>query len=182
MKSVVQRVRRRCDICGKTKARRHKPYGELQPLPVNKRPWESITFDFITKLPISEDPATRNGYDSIFVIVDRFTKFSYFIPYNEDTDAEQMAYILLRHIVAIHGLAFEIISDRGTTFASKFWQSLMMRLGLNPKLTTAFRPQVDGQTERTNQTLETYLRQYINYEQNNWVEWLPIAQLAYNTA
>ena len=182
MKSVVQRVRRRCDICGKTKARRHKPYGELQPLPVNERPWESITFDFITKLPISEDPATRNGYDSIFVIVDRFTKFSYFIPYNEDTDAEQMAYIFLRHIVAIHGLAFEIISDRGTTFASKFWQSLMMRLGLNPKLTTAFRPQVDGQTERTNQTLETYLRQYINHEQNNWVEWLPIAQLAYNTA
>ena len=58
----------------------------------------------------------------------------------------------------------------------------MARIGLNHKLTTAFRPQVDGQTERTNQTLETYLRNYVNYGQNDWVEWLPIAQLAYNTA
>ena len=104
------------------------------------------------------------------MIVDRFSKFSYFIPYNEDTDAEQLAYVFLRQVLSIHDLPQEIISDRGTTFASKFWQSLMIRLGINPKMTTAFRPQVDGQTERTNQTLETYLRQYINHQQNNWVE------------
>ena len=163
MKTVVQRIRRRYDICGKTKARQHKLYGELQPLPVKERPRESILFDCIVKLPISEDPVTHNGYDSIFVIGDRFSKFSYFIPYNEDTDAEKLVYIFLRHILNIYNLPLEIISDRGTIFASKFWQSLMIRLGINPNMITAFRPQVNGQTKRTNQTLETYLRQYINY-------------------
>lgn len=182
MKKVVRNITKRCSLCAKTKARRHKPYGELQPLPVAARPWDSITMDFITKLPLSEDPATGTLYDSILVIVDRLTKFSYFIPYQESTDAEQFAYIFLRNIVSTHGLPSEILSDRGPPFASKFWQALMDYLGLNHRLSTAFRPQTDGQTERTNQILEQYLRCYINYEQNDWVEKLPTAQLSYNTA
>lgn len=182
MKRIVTEVIKSCELCNKTKARRHKPYGELQPLPVAERPWDSITMDFITKLPLSEDPASGTFYDSILVIVDRFTKFSYFIPYQESTDAEQFAYLFLRNIVSVHGLPTEILSDRGPPFTSKFWQALMAQLGLNHRLTTAFRPQVDGQTERMNQVLEQYLRCYINYEQNNWVEKLPTAQLSYNTA
>jgi hypothetical protein len=182
MKTVVQAITKQCLLCEKTKARRHKPYGELQPLPVAERPWDSITMDFITKLPLSEDPATGVMYDSILVIVDRLTKFSYFIPYQESTDAEQFAYIFLRNIVSIHGLPTEILSDRGPPFASKFWQSLMDHMGLNHRLSTAFRPQTDGQTERMNQILEQYLRCYINYEQNDWVEKLPTAQLSYNTS
>ncbi|KAF5698706.1 reverse transcriptase domain-containing protein, partial [Fusarium globosum] len=178
----VEKVIKQCDLCAKTKAQRHKPYGQLQPLPVAQRPWDSITMDFITKLPLSEEPSTGIFYDSIMIIVDRFTKFSYYIPYQESTDAEQLSYVFYRHIVSIHGLPKEILSDRGGTFAATFWQSLMDRLGLNHRLTTAFRPQVDGQTERMNQVLEQYLRCYINYEQNDWVEKLPIAQLAYNTA
>ncbi|KAF4456506.1 pol polyprotein [Fusarium austroafricanum] len=93
-----------------------------------------------------------------------------------------MAYIFYDRIVRTHGLPKEILTDRGTTFASKFWQALMAHMGLNHRLTTAFRPSVDGQTERMNQVLEQYLRCYINYEQDNWVEKLPCAQLAYNTA
>lgn len=182
IKKVVQDVIRQCSLCAKTKARRHKPYGELQPLPVAQRPWHSITMDFITKLPLSEDPATGAFYDSILVIVDRFTKFSYFVPYREATDAEEFAYVFNRNIVSVHGLPVEILTDRGPPFTSKFWQALMAQLGLNHRLTTAFRPQVDGQTERTNQILEQYLRCYINYEQNDWVEKLPMAQLSYNTA
>ena len=178
----VEKTVKQCDLCMKTKSQRHKPYGELQPLPVAQRPWDSITMDFITKLPLSEEPSTGIFYDSIMVIVDRLTKFSYYLPYREATDAEELAYIFYRNIVSIHGLPTEILSDRGPTFAAKFWQALTALLGLNHRLTTAFRPQVDGQTERMNQVLEQYLRCYINHEQNNWVEKLPCAQLAYNTA
>jgi hypothetical protein len=181
-KKDVEKVIKQCDLCMRTKAQRHKPYGNLQPLPVAQRPWDSITMDFITKLPLSEEPSTGIFYDSIMVIVDRLTKFSYYLPYRESTDAEELSYVFYRHIVSVHGLPTEILSDRGPTFAATFWQSLMARLGLNHRLTTAFRPQVDGQTERMNQVLEQYLRCYINYEQNDWVEKLPIAQLAYNTA
>jgi hypothetical protein len=182
VKETVKKIINQCLTCKKAKARRHKPYGELQPIPVARRPWDSITMDFITKLPLSLDPATNTAYDSILVIVDRLTKFSYFIPYQEATDAEEFSYIFLRNIVSTHGLPSEIVSDRGPPFFSNFWQCLMARIGLNHKLTTAWRPQVDGQTERMNQVLETYLRCYINHIQNDWVEKLPTAQLAYNTA
>jgi hypothetical protein len=138
--------------------------------------------DFITKLPLSEEPSTEAFYDSIMVIVDRLTKYSYYVPYKETNNAEELAYVFYRHIVANHGLPNEIISDRGPTFTAKFWQSLMSHLGLNHKLSTAFRPQTDGQTERMNQVVEQYLRCYINYQQDDWVEKLPAAQLAYNTA
>ncbi|KAF5011367.1 hypothetical protein FDECE_2512 [Fusarium decemcellulare] len=181
LKKKVERIIKQCDLCAKTRSQRHKPYGTLQALPVAQRPWDSITMDFITKLPLSEEPSSGIFYDSIMVIVDRLTKFSYYIPYKESTDAEELSYVFYRYIVSTHGLPTEIISDRGPTFAAKFWQSLMNLLGLNHKLTTAFRPSVDGQTERMNQVLEQYLRCYVNYEQNNWVEKLPAAQLAYNT-
>ena len=182
MKKIVSTVIGQCDLCAKTKARRHKPYGKLQPLPVSQQPWDSITMDFITKLPLSEEPATGNFYDSILVIVDRLTKFSYFIPYRESTTAEEFAYLFYFHVAKIHGIPLEIITDRGPPFASKFWQSLTGYLGINHKLSTAYHKETDGQTERMNQTLEQYLRCYINYEQTNWVEKLPAAQLAYNTA
>lgn len=178
----VERALKTCDICAKTKARRHKPYGLLQPIPVAGRPWESITMDFITKLPISQEPATGNLYDSILVVMDTFSKMACYIPYKEATTAEEFAYLFYKHIVSTHGIPRKILSDRGPPFASKFWQALTGLLGWNHRLTTAFRPSVDGQTERQNQELEQYLRCYVNHEQNNWVEKLPAAQLAYNTS
>jgi hypothetical protein len=182
LRQEVEKTIKTCDLCMKTKSQRHKPYGTLQALPVAERPWGSITMDFITKLPLSEEPSTEAFYDSIMVIVDRLTKYSYYVPYKETNNAEELAYVFYRHIVANHGLPNEIISDRGPTFTAKFWQSLMSHLGLNHKLSTAFRPQTDGQTERMNQVVEQYLRCYINYQQDDWVEKLPAAQLAYNTA
>jgi len=182
LRQHVEEYIKNCNTCNKAKPARHKPYGHLKPLPVPKRPWESISWDFIVKLPKSREPGTKNSYDSIFVIVDRLTKFAYFIPYNEATDAKDMAYYFLKHIVSQNGLPDEIISDRGSTFASKFWQELTAQLGIKSKLSTAYHPQTDGQTERTNQTLEQYLRCFVNYEQNDWVKWLPIAQIAYNSS
>jgi hypothetical protein len=106
--------------------------------------------DFITKLPLSGEPSTGVFYDSIMVIVDRLIKFSYYLPYRESTDTEELSYIFYRYIISVHGLPTEILSDRGLTFAAKFWQALMSHLGLNYRLITAFRLQVDRQTERIN--------------------------------
>lgn len=121
-------------------------------------------------------------YDSILVITDRLTKYGHFVPYKEASNAEELAYVFKKIVIANHGLPEEIISDRDKLFTSKFWQSLMAQLGTNHKLSTAFHPQTDGQTERLNQTLEQYLRSYVNKQQDNWVELLPLAQFAYNSA
>lgn len=181
IKKMVQYVVSHCDTCQRSKSARHLPYGKIQPLPVPTRPWESVSFDHITKLPISKEPVTGMKYDSIFVIVDRLTKMTYFIPYKEATDAEDLAYVFTRYISANHGLPGDIISDRGRTFVSKFWKGLTTRLGTNHKASTAHHPQTDGQTERINQIIEAWLRCYINLRQDDWVEKLPTAQLSYNS-
>jgi hypothetical protein len=172
----------KCDLCKKSKATRHKPYGLLQPLPVATGPWKSVSMDFIVDLPLSREPLTDKSYDAILVIVDRFTKYAYFLPYLKTGTAEDTAYVFLRNVAAQHGMPDELISDRDKLFTSHFWDSLTAQLGPKLRLSTAFHPESDGQTERTNQTLEQYLRCYINYPQNNWVEYLPIAQFAYNSA
>ncbi|KAM4065521.1 reverse transcriptase (RNA-dependent DNA polymerase) [Hirsutella rhossiliensis] len=116
MKKRISETIRKCELCARSKAERHKPYGELQPLPVPKKPWDSIAFDHITKLPPSKEPMTNVKYDSIFVITDRLTKYGYFLPYKEASNAEELAYVFLRTIVSNHGLPNEIVSDRGSTF------------------------------------------------------------------
>ena len=132
--------------------------------------------DFIVELPES------NGYTQIWVVVDRFTKMAHFIPLPTRTSAEDLALHFLRNIWKIHGLPEEIISDRDTKFLSHFWASLMDRLGIQLSLSTSFHPQTDGQTERANQTLETYLRHYCSWKQDDWEELLPLAEFAYNSA
>ncbi|KAF4415710.1 Transposon Ty3-I Gag-Pol polyprotein [Colletotrichum fructicola] len=154
----------------------------LQPLPVPQTAWQSISLDFIVKLPKSREPLTGTHFDSVLVIVDRLTKYAYFIPYKEASNAEECAYTFLKYIIANHGTPKEIVSDRDKIFTSNFWKSIMSHLGIKQSMSTAFHPQTDGQTERINQILETYLRAYVNYNQDNWVVLLPIAQFAYNSA
>src|SRR5207248_10180255 len=144
--------------------------------------WKGIAFDFITKLPLSKEPMTNTIYDSVWVVTDRLTKLAYFIPYKESSTAIDLAYAFQRMIHSQHGLPHSIISDRRTTSVSNFWQSLTAQLGVKHKLSTAYHPQTDGQTEQLNQTLEQYLRYYINYRQDNWVTLLPLAEFAYNSA
>jgi transposase InsO family protein len=146
------------------------------------QPWKSIAWDFVVKLPLSREPVTGVEYDSILVITDRLTKYAYMLPFKEKCTAEDLAYTYLRIVVANHGTPDEIISDRDKLFTSKFWTTLIALLGTKHKMSTAFHPQTDGQTERLNQTMEAYLRCYVNYKQTNWVELLPLAQFAYNSA
>ncbi|KAL2010903.1 hypothetical protein VTN00DRAFT_3621 [Thermoascus crustaceus] len=147
-----------------------------------ERPWQSISLDFITDLPVSKEPLTGIIYDSILVIVDRLTKYAYFLPYKKSSNAEELAYTFLQIIFGNHGMPEEFVSDKDKLFTSGFWQTLTRQLGSKHKLSTTAHPQTDGQTEWMNQILEQYLRCYINYQQDNWVELLPMAQFAYNSA
>jgi hypothetical protein len=182
MRKLVEEIVGKCDTCMRNKSARHAPYGQLKTPNLPSQPWKSIAWDFVVKLPLSRDPITKVEYDSILVITDRLTKFAYMIQFCETWTAEDLAYIFLRIIVSVHGIPNEIISDRDKLFTSKFWETLMALTGIKRKLSTAFHPQTDGQTERLNQTMEQYLRCYINYKQDNWVELLPLAQFAYNTS
>ena len=167
-----------CDVCQRTRVHRHREYGEMEQVSRPTRPFETVTMDFITGLP----PSTWNGkvYDTILVIVDVFTKWSIYVPCRKDIDAPELAELLLVHLNAFVGMPRNLVSDRGSLFTSKFWSSLCYYLGSKRKLSTAFHPQTDGQTERQNQILEHYLRCYVNFEQDDWARWLPMAQYVYN--
>jgi RNase H-like domain found in reverse transcriptase/Reverse transcriptase (RNA-dependent DNA polymerase)/Integrase zinc binding domain/Aspartyl protease/Chromo (CHRromatin Organisation MOdifier) domain len=182
LEKEVREYIKKCSSCQKNKADRHVKYGLVQFAQVPHMAWQDITLDFITKLPKSEDPITKVKYDSILVIVDRLTKYSLILPFKETYTAEDLGSILVDRLVRDHGMPESITSDRDKLFTSKYWRTMTAQLGINHKLSTAYHPQTDGQTERTNQTLEQYLRHYINQKQDNWVQLLPMAQLAINRA
>ena len=167
-----------CDIYSRSNFPRNRPYGLLRLLEISKKPWTSISMDFIVDLPPSK------GFDSIFIVVDRLTKMTYFVPYNKTVINKETARLFIDNVYKYHGLPDDIISDRGTQFTSKFWQSLFKILQVEIKVSSAYHPQtdgqIDGQTERINQVLEQYLRCSINYHQDNWVDLLPLAEFAYN--
>ena len=164
MRKSVEEFIDKCDVCKQTKHERHQPYRKLRLQDLKGRPWASIAMDFVVKLPLLKDPATRVAYDSIMIVTDQFTKYAMFISFKESTTAEELAYVFLRWIVSNHGMPKEIITDRDKLFTSKFWKSLMNQLGSKHKLSTAFHPQINSQTERLNQTMKQYLRCYINYK------------------
>jgi len=133
-----------------------------------------ISADFITKLLLAQ------GYNSILVVVDRFTKMAHFVPMTEKTMAEGLARLFRDNVWWLHGLPESIISDRGPQFAAGLMRELNEMLGIKTKLSTVFHPQTDGQTERMNQELEQYLRMFISHCQAQWLEWLGTAEFAYN--
>ena len=109
--------------------------------------------DFVVGLP-----RTPRGLDSIWVIVDRLTKSAHFIPINIRFSLEKLTSLYISEIVRLHGVPFSIISDRDPIFTSRFWESLNRALGTKVRLSSAYHPQTDGQTERTIQSLEDLLR------------------------
>jgi len=114
------------------------------------------------------------------VVVDRLTKMSHFVPCSKDLDARQFANLFMKEIVRLHRLPHDIITDRGTLFTSDLWKETTGKLGIEQRLSTAFDPQTDGQTERSNAILEQSLRAYINYQQDDWCGYLPLAEFAYS--
>jgi len=114
------------------------------------------------------------------VVVDRFTKMAHFIGLATNATAKDVADTFLKEVWKLHGLPSEIVSDMDAKFSCEFWESLCKALGLKRRMSKAYHPQTDGQTERTNQVLEGYLRNLINYDQNDWYQMLPLAEYAYN--
>ncbi|KAF7116923.1 hypothetical protein CNMCM5793_005553 [Aspergillus hiratsukae] len=169
-----------CPECQKAKVPRRLPAGELSSLPVPERPWQDLTMDFIVKLPPS--PWKGQVYDAILVIVDRYTKAARYLPTTSDINAEELADLFITEIVQRTGAPRSLVTDRGTLFTSQYWSQLCQAFRIKGRLSTAFHPQTDGQTERQNQTLETYLRTYTNYQQNDWAQWLGTAEFAYNNS
>jgi len=163
-----------CDVCQRNKNRIQAPVGKLMPNSIPEKPWSHISADFITKLPLAQ------GYDSILVVVDRLTKMAHFIPTTEKMTAGGLAQLFRDNVWKLHGLPESIISDRGPQFAAGVIRELNGMLGIDSKLSTAFHPQTDGQTERMNQELEQYLRTFIDHQQEQWPEWLGTAEFAYN--
>ena len=142
-----------CDICLTSKAVKHKPYGDLQSLPIPTHWWKDLSIDFVTRLPLSSD-WKGDSYDSILVIVDRLTKMVHYEPVIVTINALGLAKVIIDVMLWYHGLPDSIISDRKAIFTSKFWSSLYYFFGVKQKLSTAFHPQTDGQTERRNSTME----------------------------
>jgi hypothetical protein len=153
MKKDVAAIVALCDTCQRVKAEYQRPAGLLQPLKVPEWKWEEIGMDFIVGLP-----RTRDGYDSIWVIVDRLTKVSHFIPVKTTYTGAKLEEIYNSRIVCLHGVPKKIVSDRDTQFTSQFLQELHESLYTKLNFSSAYHPQTDGQIERTNQILEDMLR------------------------
>jgi hypothetical protein len=141
---------------------------------IPEQPWEIISVDFITDLPESK------GKTAILTVVDYHTKQGHFIPTTKDTNSEDLFNLYLHEVWKHHGTPRKIVSDRGPQFASEFTKAIQRGLNIDTALSTAHHPQTDGQTERLNQTVETYLRMFTNYQQDNWADILPMAEFAYN--
>ena len=170
-----------CNICLASKAVRHKPYSNLQSLPVPTHCWKDLLIDFVTGLPISTD-WKGDSYDSILVIVDRLTKMVHYEPVKVTIDAPGLAEVIIDVVVRHHGLPDSIVTNRGSFFTSKFWLSLCYFLGIKRRLSTTFHSQTDGQTKRQNNMMEAYLWAFVNFKQNDWAWLLPMAEFTYNNA
>ncbi|CAA7265598.1 unnamed protein product [Cyclocybe aegerita] len=165
-----------CVICNRVKPRCHKPYGLLKQLPVPECPWNSISMDLIEKLLPSA------GFTDILVIIDRLTKQAVFMLTHSDLTAVKLAELFILNVFSKHGVPSHVTSDRGSKFVSHFFRGLGKALDIELHFTSGYHPEGDGQTEHTNQTLEQYLRTYCNYQQDNWVTLLLLAEFAYNNA
>jgi hypothetical protein len=169
-----------CPTCQNIAIPRHRPYGKLESLPVPERPWQEVSLDFITQLPSSYIGTTE--YDAVLVVVDRYTKMAKFLPTTTNLAAPEFAALFHENIELKYGSPRGIISDRDTRITSKFWAEVCTYSLVKRRLSTAFHPQTDGQTEVLNRILENYLRAYTSLEQMNWAKLLSSAEFAYNNS
>ena len=145
MKREVAEFVTKCVTCQMVKAERMKPPGLLHPLEIPMWKWEDISMDFVDGLPKS-----RKGNESIWVIVDRLTKYAHFIPLPVTRNVRLLCEKYIQEIVRLHGVPLSIVSDRDSLFALHFWKGLQSAMGTQLSISTAYHPQTDGQTERVN--------------------------------
>lgn len=169
IRAKVENYCQRCAICRQSKAARHRPYGTLSSLLIPAFKWSDLTMNFIEGLPPSLD---WNGaiYNLILVVVDRLTKMVHYIPVTKDMLAPDLYEIIDREVFRLHGFLDSIVSDRDSLITLGYWKALMRYMTIDRRMSTAFHPQLDGQTEQQNSTLEQYIRAFINFQQDDWVQ------------
>ncbi|OQE16552.1 hypothetical protein PENFLA_c027G03970 [Penicillium flavigenum] len=180
LQADVQKHVKSCAICQTAQTPRHRPFGKLESLPIPPRPFAELSMDFITGLP--QSIWKGKIVDAILVIVDRFSKWCLFSPVSTTMDASELAELFYHNVELRFGPPNGIVSDRGSVFTSRFWSKLCYMSQVKLRYSTAFHPQTDGQTERMNQTLEHYLRCFIDEQQKMWPTLLRIAEFACNNA
>jgi hypothetical protein len=164
-----------CDTYQRVKAEHQRSTGLLQPLKIPEWKWEEIGMDFIIGLP-----RTQAGYDSIWVIMDRLTKVTHFIPIKTTYSRAKLEELYMSWTVCLHGVPKKILSDRGLQFTSIFWGKLHESMDMKLNFSSANHPQMNGQTERTNQILGDMLRACALKYGKSWDKSLPYAEFSYN--
>jgi hypothetical protein len=167
----VRRFVRNCDACGANTPWRDRRQGFLKPLPIPDQIWGEVSMDFVTDLHPSK------GHTNVLVVTDRLGK-GVKLKGLKDIKAETVARWFVRHYYPQHFLPRAIVSDRGAQFVGLLWKRICQLLGIKRRLSTAYHPETDGSTERMNATMETYIRTFCDYSQDDWYELLPSAQLA----
>jgi hypothetical protein len=177
IRKEIQRYVGSCVACQSNKASNLAPAGLLHSLPIPTQNWEQISLDFVGPLELT---VHNNNY--VLVVVDRLSKMVHFIPCKQSVTAPQVARLIFREVVRIHGVPSGIVSDRDARFTSHFWQELWKLLATKLPMSTAYHPQTDGQTERVNRLMEEILRSYVTDHGADWDEHLTAAEIAVNSS
>jgi len=150
MRQAVETYVKRCLSCQQNKHDTHASYDEIQYQESSKSSWDKVTMNFIIKLSKLMNLATKDRYDSILVMIDKLIKYSHIIACKEKFKAEQLRYIVLNRLIRYHDILKELISDRDKLFTSNYWKTLISMLGTRLRMSTAYYPVTNDQTERTN--------------------------------
>jgi len=162
------------DLCLRTKPIKQALVGELHSLQVLDLRWDTLSVDFVMELPLS------SGHDAVMTVVDSVSKRAHFIPTHTTVTAEGTAWLFLHQVWKFHGLLKYVVSDRGPQFVTRFTRELYRLLGIKLASSIAWHPQTDGQTERVNQELDQYLQLFVNEQQDDWYDLLPMAEFQHN--
>ena len=173
---LVQDLVRSCTTCQRNKTETVQPAGLLQPLDVPTQVWADISMDFIEGLP------KVAGKSVILTVVDRFSKYAHFIALSHPYTATTVARAFFDGIVRLHGFPLSIVSDRDPVFTGRVWRDLFQMAGVKLRMSTAFHPQTDGQSEVVNKVIAMYLRCVTGDRPRAWVDWLSWAEYCYNTS
>ena len=177
MKREVSEFVYACLVYQKTKIEHQRPSGKLQPLEIPQWKWDNISMDFVVGLP-----RTPRDLDSIWVIVDKLTKSAHFIPINIIFSLDKLTSLYIREIVRLHGVPSSVVFDRDPRFTFRFWESLNRALGTKLRLSSAYHPQTDGQTEWTIQSLEDLLKACVLEQKGSWESFLSLIEFTYNNS